>query len=147
MCNPPFHTSEIEANAGSQRKQNNLSKNQKSKHAPAPTKAPAKHALHKAKNDDAKAELNFGGRSGELWCPGGEATFIKGMIKESVDFKDQCLWFTSLVSKKDNLSSIYQALKKVNVADVKTINMAQGNKISRFVAWTFQPQDQHKDWF
>lgn len=131
MCNPPFHTSAKEASEGSQRKLNNLDKNRKSKQL----------------SQKPQSDLNFGGKSGELWCPGGEATFIKNMIKESVEFKDQCLWFTSLVAKKENLSGIYQALKNAKVVEFKTINMAQGNKMSRFVAWTFQPEDQHPKWF
>lgn len=44
--------------------------------------------------------LNFGGQSNELWCEGGELAFISSMIKESSDYSDQVIWFTSLVSKK-----------------------------------------------
>jgi 23S rRNA (adenine1618-N6)-methyltransferase len=57
-----------------------------------------------------------------------------------------CLWFTSLVSKKENLSSIYKTLNKVSAVEVKTIDMAQGQKTSRIVAWTFLSQAQQKAW-
>jgi len=50
---------------------------------------------------------------------------------------DACIWFTTLVSKQENLPLIYKALKNVNALQVKTIDMAQGQKISRIVAWTF----------
>lgn len=111
MCNPPFHASEKEAN---------------------------KAASRKLKNLGIKAtELNFGGQANELWCNGGEALFIKRMIRESVLFKTQVGWFTSLVSKKENLPGFYKQLKKLN-ADLKTIEMEQGNKISRIIAWRFQ---------
>lgn len=123
MCNPPFHSSEAEAMEGTERKWKNLGQQ--------------KHITSK---------LNFGGQSNELWCKGGERAFILKMIDESVLFSQNCLWFTSLVSKSDNLSPIYVALKKANVIDIKTISMAQGNKESRLVAWTFMDEHQRIRW-
>jgi len=67
----------------------------------------------------------------------GEIKFVARMVKESVAFSHQCLWFTSLVSKKDNLSPLGRILKKAGVLDFKVIEMAQGQKTSRFIAWTF----------
>jgi len=109
MCNPPFHSSPNEAKKGTQRKWNNLG-----------IKTSA---------------LNFGGQSNELWCSGGEVAFIRRMIEESVNIK--CKWFTTLVSKATSLPGIYKALKTVNAVDVRTINMGQGQKKSRIIAWTF----------
>ncbi len=118
MCNPPFHTSEEEATKGTLRKLKNLQKGNQ----PYQTKK--------------EIVLNFGGQANELWCNGGEALFIKRMIKQSVDFKSKVGWFTTLVSKKENLKKIYKQLDKLK-ATYKTINMSQGNKKSRFVAWKF----------
>ncbi|SEK51113.1 23S rRNA (adenine1618-N6)-methyltransferase [Aquimarina amphilecti] len=115
MCNPPFHSSAEEAKKGTQRKLKNLSKSDK-------TIIPL--------------ELNFGGHANELWCNGGESLFIKRMIKQSIGFKKQVGWFTSLVSKKENLPKIYKQLNKLNTIH-KTIEMSQGNKKSRFIAWKF----------
>ncbi|MFU9137803.1 23S rRNA (adenine(1618)-N(6))-methyltransferase RlmF [Erwinia tasmaniensis] len=112
MCNPPFHASAEEAQQGSQRKVRNLGLD---KHAP----------------------LNFGGQQDELWCEGGEKAFISRMIDESVTFSRQCIWFTSLVSRKENLPEIWRALENVGAAAVRTIDMAQGQKQSRFIAWSF----------
>ena len=123
LCNPPFHSSAAEANAGSQKKWKNLG--------------------HKKTE---KPVLNFGGQTSELWCKGGEVTFISKMIEESANIKQQCLWFTSLVSKSENLPAIYSILKKVGAISIKTINMSQGNKISRLVAWTFLSETQHIQW-
>jgi len=50
------------------------------------------------------------------------------------------------VAKKSHLSSVYRTLAKVNVATIKTIDMAQGQKTSRIVAWTFQSETQLKNW-
>ncbi|RZM15595.1 MAG: 23S rRNA (adenine(1618)-N(6))-methyltransferase RlmF [Pedobacter sp.] len=114
MCNPPFHSSAEEANAGSKRKLQNLGK-------------------HKGK----ETTLNFGGQAAELWTEGGEITFIRKMIDESKAVASQCKWFSSLVSKSANLPFIYSALDREGVTYYNTIDMAQGQKISRFVVWTF----------
>jgi 23S rRNA (adenine1618-N6)-methyltransferase len=42
-----------------------------------------------------------------------------------------------LLSKAANLPSVYRTLQKVGARTVKTINMQQGQKQSRMVAWTF----------
>ena len=81
--------------------------------------------------------LNFGGQNSELWYPGGEEQFVREMAKESRSFAGQCRWFSSLVAKKESLKGINSMLKKVGAAEVKTIPMGQGNKISRIVAWRF----------
>ncbi|MFZ1469460.1 MAG: 23S rRNA (adenine(1618)-N(6))-methyltransferase RlmF [Paracoccaceae bacterium] len=117
MCNPPFHSSMEQANKGTQRKWANLGKGHSKK-------------------------LNFGGQNAELWCPGGEIKFIARMIEQSMEFADQCLWFTSLVSKKDNLQPLYRILKTARVADFKVVEMAQGQKTSRFIAWTYVKKNQ-----
>ncbi len=114
ICNPPFHASMEEATLGTQRKIKNLSGKKL-----------------------AKPTLNFGGQNAELWCEGGEETFIKKMIEESATIPFRFRWFTTLVSKKEHLPSIYQALKRVKALEIKTIDMAQGQKISRIVAWRF----------
>jgi 23S rRNA (adenine1618-N6)-methyltransferase len=68
------------------------------------------------------------------------------MIFESAKYPLQCFWFTTLVSKKENLSSLYKTLNKVSAVEVKTIAMAQGQKTSRIVAWTFLSESQQKSW-
>lgn len=123
LCNPPFHSSAAEAQMGSQRKVRNLGK-QKGK----------------------EVVLNFGGQHGELWCRGGEVEFIRNMVKESAAIATQCVWFTSLVSKSAHLPMVYEALMRVGAVEVKTVAMAQGQKQSRFVAWTFLSAVQLEDW-
>ena len=81
--------------------------------------------------------LNFGGQQNELWCKGGEYQFIRTMIFESEQLKNSCLWFTTLVSKKNNLRHFYKALEEVKAEAVKTIEMKQGQKVSRVICWTF----------
>jgi 23S rRNA (adenine1618-N6)-methyltransferase len=123
ICNPPFHASQEEATKATVRKLNNLENTRTT-----------------------KPVLNFGGQNAELWCSGGEIGFITQMIYESVKYPLQCFWFTTLVSKKDNLKSLYKTLNKVGAVAIKTIEMAQGQKTSRIVAWTFLSEKQQKDW-
>lgn len=119
VCNPPFHASEEDALKGSQRKINNLARN-------------------RGESSDMKnSSLNFGGLESELWCNGGEALFLKKMIKESKQFATQVGWFTSLVSKGDNVKSLMKLINKTGAVDAREIEMAQGNKITRVLAWRF----------
>ena len=80
---------------------------------------------------------NFGGNAGELWCDGGELVFVQRMIAESAGIPHRCRWFTTLVSKSAHLPRLHQSLRAVKAADVKTIEMAHGQKKSRILAWTF----------
>jgi len=123
ICNPPFHSSSEEAAEGAERKARNLASEKK----PSPL-------------------LNFGGQNNELWCDGGEAEFVRRMVKQSSENPNRCLWYTSLVSKKSNLYAINKALKKANAMQVRTIEMTHGQKQSRIVAWTFLTDEQHQQW-
>jgi 23S rRNA (adenine1618-N6)-methyltransferase len=123
MCNPPFHDSEESALKGNLRKTKNLNKSKAS-----------------------KPLLNFSGEQSELWCEGGELAFISKMIQESALYSSQILWFTCLVSKKDNLYKLTSLLKKIKVDEFKIIEMAQGQKISRMLVWTYIPKQNRKNW-
>ena len=114
MCNPPFHASAEDAAASSRRKQRNLGGR------------PA-----------AARTSNFGGSAGELWCDGGELGFVQRMITQSRAVPDRCRWFTTLVSKSEHLPRLHAALRHVQAAEVKTVDMGQGQKQSRILAWTF----------
>ena len=126
MCNPPFHASLAEARHGSQRKWKNLGKE-----------------ADKHKNP----VLNFGGQGMELCCEGGEEAFVKRMIEESKSGHSNCLWFTTLISKSSSLPHVYRALKYSGAKDNRTIEMSQGQKKSRILAWTFMDKNQQRDWW
>ena len=81
--------------------------------------------------------MNFGGNKNELCCEGGELRFVRDMIFQSKRFADSCFLFSTLISKQSNLKEVYKLLKKVEALEVKTIQMRQGNKISRIVVCTF----------
>ncbi len=117
LCNPPFHSSEGEAKASNLQKRKNLSKGKGVK-----------------KTDT----LNFGGQQAELWCEGGELRFLTQMIRESRDFAQQVGWFSSLVSKSENLPILKQELNRWGAARVEVLPMSQGQKVSRVLAWKWE---------
>ncbi len=111
ICNPPFHASPAEARAGARRKLGNLG--------------------------IAGGRLNFGGRGAELWCEGGQTGFVGRMIAESARIPTCCRWFSTLVSRASNLPGLRRALGRAGALEVRTLPMAQGQKQSRILAWTF----------
>ncbi len=125
LCNPPFHASQAEASSGSQRKWRNLGKQDPSRKLPA---------------------LNFGGQAAELWCDGGEAAFVARLAEESRAVSRQVCWFSTLVSKGANVAPLQARLKRLGAEQVRVIEMAQGQKRSRFVAWTFLDEARHEAW-
>lgn len=159
LCNPPFHASPDDAQAGTERKWRNLGREA------APGKGPGQgrdgggygDKRGRGRGNDARRgapaslarehqntaatrhapALNFGGRAAELWCPGGELGFITRMIAESAAFASQCRWFTTLVSKADNLPAIQRALARAGARRTVVLPMAQGQKQSRLVGWGF----------
>ena len=110
ICNPPFHASAEEAASVNQRKWRNLGK---------------------------AAVANFGGKSNELWCEGGEVAFVTRMINESAALPENCFCYTCFISKEESLFKVEEALKRVRAKRVRIVEMAQGQKKSRFVAWSF----------
>ena len=130
MCNPPFHESLEKAREGSLRKVNNLNKG---KAEPL--------------SSNSQPVLNFAGTENELCYEGGEIAFLQQMAIESKDFAKQVCWFTSLVSKKENVPLLQQQLKKLGATNIRVVEMAQGQKISRFVAWSFLTNLEQKSFF
>ncbi len=110
MCNPPFYKSAEEARGANRRKSRNLGNN---------------------------TVRNFAGNNNELWYIGGEKAFLHTYLYESSLFPKCSKWFTSLVSKKENVESLEKSSKKLGVQEFKVIPMSQGNKVTRIVCWRF----------
>ena len=110
MCNPPFYKSAEEARGANRRKTRNLGNN---------------------------AVRNFSGNNNELWYVGGEKAFLHNYLYESFLYPKVSKWFTSLVSKKENVESLETSSKKLGVKEFKVIPLNQGNKVTRIVCWRF----------
>lgn len=145
MCNPPFHKSAEAAALGSERKAIGLKGNKHKRSGKKPRADINAHAnastyaktFAKAKPDTSNIKLNFAGTGNELWCEGGELAFIQRMIIESVAYKNQVDWFTCLVSKSEHLKPIETSINYYGAKKFLKVDMGQGHKQSRFVAWTF----------
>lgn len=120
MCNPPFHPSAKAAQESARQKWSKLRK---------------------------PSVQNFGGQGAELWCPGGEEAFARRMIRESALQPERCLWFSTLIAKAASLPSVHKALRQAGVRDSRVIDMAQGQKRSRIVAWTFFEEPRRVAWW
>ncbi|MHB0755858.1 23S rRNA (adenine(1618)-N(6))-methyltransferase RlmF [Polaribacter sp. M15] len=110
MCNPPFYKSAEEARGANRRKTKNLGNN---------------------------AVRNFSGNNNELWYVGGEKAFLHNYLYESSLYPTKSKWFTSLVSKKENVESLQKSSEKLGVKQFKVIPMQQGNKVTRIVCWQY----------
>jgi 23S rRNA (adenine1618-N6)-methyltransferase len=122
LCNPPFHASARAAREAAQAKWRKLGRSGEG------------------------GSRNFGGQGPELWCEGGEAGFIARMGTESASLGDRVLWFTSLVSSSASLPAVQRALRGAGAWEIRVVPMAQGQKQSRFVAWTFLDPEARKRW-
>lgn len=113
VCNPPFYKTQSEAEQRNIRKNKNLHNNESISH-------------------------NFGGHSNELWYKGGEEAFIKTMASESASYGSQVGWFTCLISNSEHVKTLKRYVRKANPTELRVVEMEQGNKKSRFIAWTFK---------
>ena len=113
VCNPPFYKTQSEAEQRNIRKNKNLHNNESISH-------------------------NFGGHSNELWYKGGEEAFIKTMASESASYGSQVGWFTCLISNSEHVKILKRYVRKANPTELRVVEMEQGNKKSRFIAWTFK---------
>ncbi|HLP30068.1 MAG TPA: 23S rRNA (adenine(1618)-N(6))-methyltransferase RlmF, partial [Geothrix sp.] len=121
LCNPPFHASRWAAREAAQEKWRKLGRG-------------------------ASAGRNFGGQGAELWCEGGEVGFTLHMIEESRALAPRVRWFTTLLSSSASLPAVHRALRHAGATEIRTVPMAQGQKQSRFVAWTFLDPEAREGW-
>ena len=116
MCNPPFFASQKEADYQTNRKIKNLSKQNKN--------------ISKARN--------FSGQANELWYEGGEKAFVNKLINESKMYADQIEWFTCLISNRDLIKGFQKSIQSIGANICQIIEMHQGNKTSKILAWTYK---------
>lgn len=122
VCNPPFYKSQADALEATKTKLKGL-----------------------GKGGD-KVVRNFSGTPTELCYAGGEKAFLHNYLYESSQYKQQCFWFTSLVSNVNHVESMRASLKKLGATQFEVLDMIQGNKMSRIVAWSFLTEDEQNDW-
>jgi 23S rRNA (adenine1618-N6)-methyltransferase len=68
------------------------------------------------------------------------------MAEESLAVAAQVCWFSTLVSKGANVAPLEARLKRLGARQLRVVEMAQGQKRSRFVAWTFLDDSEQQAW-
>jgi 23S rRNA (adenine1618-N6)-methyltransferase len=158
MCNPPFYESAEAYQKESDRKIRNLASNRNKRRGTgsSPTGGGTR-GNRKGGASTASARKvgsnNFGGGASELWYPGGEVAFISTLIRESCAAANQCLWFSSLVSRQDNLPALSKVLDSVgrrpveaSVKDIRIVEMGQGQKSSSILLWSYHDRNEQREW-
>ncbi|WP_417369444.1 23S rRNA (adenine(1618)-N(6))-methyltransferase RlmF [Gelidibacter japonicus] len=122
VCNPPFFKSQADALDATKTKLKGLG------------------------NKSDKVIRNFSGTPKELCYAGGEKAILHNYLYESSQFPKQCYWFTSLVSNVSHVRSMEASLKKLGATEFRVLDMIQGNKVSRVVAWSFLTEKEQNNW-
>jgi len=120
ICNPPFYTSDDDANRHSSRKQKGLSLN----------------ATHRT----------FGGQPQELITEGGELGFVTRYIEESKQYGNQVYSFSSLISSGTHLTRLENILKDLKCTERRVLEISTSNKASRILVWSFLTPKQREVW-
>jgi 23S rRNA (adenine1618-N6)-methyltransferase len=168
MCNPPFYESAEAFRQANERKVRNLAwSTQKRRHKKGLVMSGGTSERGTFGNSSSKQERspptqssgsnNFGGEELELWCPGGEVAFVQRIIDESRHVAKQCLWFSSLVSRRENIPVLLRSLSPGNnvskggvlskVRVSRIVEMGQGQKSSSILLWSFFDEKEQADWY
>lgn len=139
MCNPPIHASAEACRAENARKLRGLARGRRLRERPA--------------GPPAATSNNFGGTATELWCDGGEVGFVKRIAAESRRHWDRCLWFTSLVSRRDHLAILERYLRGRSrrsggrgVRTVRRSSLGAGKKGASILLWSFLDRGERREW-
>lgn len=80
-----------------------------------------------------------GGTSAEMVYPGGEAAFIRKIVRDSLALRGRVHWYTTMVGRKVNLKALCQEISALGVPAVRTTEFAQGRTSRWGLAWSFSP--------
>jgi len=153
MCNPPFYHNREEFVAENTRKLKGLAKSRGQF-----KRADRDKAANKNGEEVVATSNNFGGLESELICKGGEVRFVKHIFNESKMYWNRCAWFTTLVSRNDNLKKIKSYMREKHkrrrrprkgdrvIKMIDQIPIGAGKKKSNILIWTFMDEDERRDW-
>ncbi|RPD52939.1 S-adenosyl-L-methionine dependent methyltransferase [Lentinus tigrinus ALCF2SS1-7] len=77
------------------------------------------------------------GADTEMITPGGEANFVGRMVQESVQLRDRCRWFTSMLGKMSSLTHIVHILREHAVTNYAITELVQGQTRRWAIAWSY----------
>lgn len=110
LCNPPFYSSEDEVINSENRT--------------------GKRKMPKSLNSGTSCELVF--------ADGGELGFVRMILAESIQLKEQIEIFTTMLGCKKNLEKILDDLKSKGITSCTTAEFVQGKTMRWGVAWSFK---------
>ncbi|XP_072048022.1 RNA N(6)-adenosine-methyltransferase mettl16-like [Amphiura filiformis] len=110
MCNPPFFGNMLEA-------QGIMSSRSMSRPEP--------------KSVSTASEVEM------IYEEGGEVDFVKRMIAESRQLREQVVWYTSMLGKKSSLGPLKEELRTHKIRNFTTTEFCQGRTMRWGIAWTF----------
>ena len=76
----------------------------------------------------------------ELICPGGELAFLTQLITESVLYRKQIVWFSTMLGKKETLKALRRLFQSMPIqqrpVQIRTRTFIQGRQTRWGLAWT-----------
>lgn len=70
--------------------------------------------------------------------PGGEVTFVKRIVQESLVSKEKIQWYTAMLGFLSSVTPIVEMLKEEGISNLAISEFVQGNRTRRWVVgWSF----------
>ncbi|KAG8181106.1 hypothetical protein JTE90_003155 [Oedothorax gibbosus] len=91
----------------------------------------------KRRSTRAKETLATTAKKEEILSDGGEVTFVKNMIRDSLLYKDRIRLYTSMFGRKKSFVQVMKELQSIKDISYTKTEFCQGNTIRWGIAWTF----------